>query len=288
MLSRPFTTFWCATGLLPLARCASRLLLGASQPQDQCTSPVLRLDCDDCSRPRSILTDEHLRVKGSDGSIWAIGDAATIDQPKVRSSHTTGSCACLFYVNSSGCLAGSTAESAWSRGHAMLVRMAAKPGVCHLCHSGASVLPKPDPACVGNLCTLLALETHRVHVPDLETPPCMHEPRHPPAALPDQALDYAEELFREADKNGDDVLCLNELRAVMNEASSRFSHLQVGAVCALSCVLFSATLALGCLPVLSTACRGSPCFVATAAGSSAICHCGPCSIVWEARAQAAA
>ncbi|EFJ43711.1 hypothetical protein VOLCADRAFT_76599 [Volvox carteri f. nagariensis] len=32
---------------------------------------------------RSVLTDECLRVKGSDGSIWALGDAATIDQPKV-------------------------------------------------------------------------------------------------------------------------------------------------------------------------------------------------------------
>ncbi|GFR46087.1 hypothetical protein Agub_g7573, partial [Astrephomene gubernaculifera] len=31
---------------------------------------------------RSVLTDECLRVKGSDGSIWAVGDAATIDQPK--------------------------------------------------------------------------------------------------------------------------------------------------------------------------------------------------------------
>lgn len=33
--------------------------------------------------PRSILTDDCLRVKGSDGSIWALGDSATIDQPKV-------------------------------------------------------------------------------------------------------------------------------------------------------------------------------------------------------------
>lgn len=31
---------------------------------------------------RSLLTDEFLRVKGSDGSIWAFGDAATVDQPK--------------------------------------------------------------------------------------------------------------------------------------------------------------------------------------------------------------
>jgi len=31
---------------------------------------------------RSLLTDEYLRVKGSDGSIWAFGDAATIDQPR--------------------------------------------------------------------------------------------------------------------------------------------------------------------------------------------------------------
>jgi hypothetical protein len=34
-----------------------------------------------CAR-RSLLTDEYLRVKGSDGSIWAFGDAATIDQPR--------------------------------------------------------------------------------------------------------------------------------------------------------------------------------------------------------------
>eukprot|EP00882_Tetradesmus_deserticola_P003879 GHRQ01004103.1.p1 GENE.GHRQ01004103.1~~GHRQ01004103.1.p1 ORF type:complete len:615 (+),score=301.43 GHRQ01004103.1:630-2474(+) len=31
---------------------------------------------------RSALTDEYLRVKGSDGSIWAFGDACTIDQPR--------------------------------------------------------------------------------------------------------------------------------------------------------------------------------------------------------------
>ncbi|KAG2428088.1 hypothetical protein HYH02_014479 [Chlamydomonas schloesseri] len=31
---------------------------------------------------RSVLTDDCMRVKGSDGSIWALGDAATIDQPK--------------------------------------------------------------------------------------------------------------------------------------------------------------------------------------------------------------
>ncbi|GLC74175.1 tubulin alpha 1 [Pleodorina starrii] len=35
---------------------------------------------------RSVLTDECLRVKGSDGSIWALGDAATIDQPKLFDS----------------------------------------------------------------------------------------------------------------------------------------------------------------------------------------------------------
>lgn len=31
---------------------------------------------------RSLLTDEFMRVKGSDGSIWAFGDASTIDQPR--------------------------------------------------------------------------------------------------------------------------------------------------------------------------------------------------------------
>jgi hypothetical protein len=31
---------------------------------------------------RSILTDELLRAKGSDGSIYVLGDASTIDQPK--------------------------------------------------------------------------------------------------------------------------------------------------------------------------------------------------------------
>jgi hypothetical protein len=32
--------------------------------------------------PRSILTDEYMRVKGSDGSIFAFGDSSTIYQPK--------------------------------------------------------------------------------------------------------------------------------------------------------------------------------------------------------------
>jgi hypothetical protein len=31
---------------------------------------------------RSALTDDYLRVKGGDGSIWAFGDASTIDQPR--------------------------------------------------------------------------------------------------------------------------------------------------------------------------------------------------------------
>jgi NADH:ubiquinone reductase (non-electrogenic) len=31
---------------------------------------------------RSILTDDYLRAKGSDGSIFILGDASTIDQPK--------------------------------------------------------------------------------------------------------------------------------------------------------------------------------------------------------------
>jgi NADH:ubiquinone reductase (non-electrogenic) len=31
---------------------------------------------------RALLTDEHLRVLGTDGSIWAIGDAATVATPK--------------------------------------------------------------------------------------------------------------------------------------------------------------------------------------------------------------
>jgi hypothetical protein len=35
-----------------------------------------------CTPRRSILTDELLRAKGSDGSIFVLGDASTIDQPK--------------------------------------------------------------------------------------------------------------------------------------------------------------------------------------------------------------
>lgn len=31
---------------------------------------------------RSILTNEYLEVKGSNGTIFALGDAATIEQPK--------------------------------------------------------------------------------------------------------------------------------------------------------------------------------------------------------------
>ena len=37
-----------------------------------------------CVLPRSVLTDDSLCVKGSNGSIFAVGDASTIDQPKVR------------------------------------------------------------------------------------------------------------------------------------------------------------------------------------------------------------
>ena len=34
------------------------------------------------SSRRSIVTDEYLRVKGSNGAIFAMGDAATVDQPR--------------------------------------------------------------------------------------------------------------------------------------------------------------------------------------------------------------
>ena len=33
---------------------------------------------------RSLVTDECLRVKGSEGTIFAMGDTATVDQPKAR------------------------------------------------------------------------------------------------------------------------------------------------------------------------------------------------------------
>lgn len=33
---------------------------------------------------RSLVTDENLRVKGSEGTIFSLGDSATVDQPKAR------------------------------------------------------------------------------------------------------------------------------------------------------------------------------------------------------------
>ena len=33
---------------------------------------------------RSLVTDNRLRVKGSGGTIFALGDAATVDQPRAR------------------------------------------------------------------------------------------------------------------------------------------------------------------------------------------------------------
>lgn len=40
---------------------------------------------------RSAVTDEHLRVKGSNGTIFALGDAATIEQAKARAGCRAGS-----------------------------------------------------------------------------------------------------------------------------------------------------------------------------------------------------
>ena len=37
---------------------------------------------------RSILTDEHLRVMGSEGTIYAMGDGATIYQVSITVAHT--------------------------------------------------------------------------------------------------------------------------------------------------------------------------------------------------------
>lgn len=41
-----------------------------------------------------------------------------------------------------------------------------------------------------------------------------------------KALDYSDELFESADTNKDDKLTLAELRALMNQASKRYSHLE--------------------------------------------------------------
>jgi hypothetical protein len=55
-------------------------------------------------------------------------------------------------------------------------------------------------------------------------------PRHapppgPPAGPSLQALDKADQLFEEADVNGDGKLCLKELYAILNKASEEFPHL---------------------------------------------------------------
>lgn len=41
-------------------------------------APQGRLHC----LGRSIVTDDRLRVLGTEGAIWALGDAATVDQPR--------------------------------------------------------------------------------------------------------------------------------------------------------------------------------------------------------------
>ena len=41
-----------------------------------------------------------------------------------------------------------------------------------------------------------------------------------------KALDYSDELFESADTNKDNKLTLAELRALMNQASKRYSHLE--------------------------------------------------------------
>ncbi|GAB4815644.1 hypothetical protein N2152v2_002690 [Parachlorella kessleri] len=99
---------------------------------------------------RSIVTDEYLRVKGSGGSIYALGDAATIEQDKQDK----------------------VGAAMW-----------------------ALVVIRRDEL--------------------------------PVAAIIEQgkALDKAEQLFEQADVNGDGKLCLRELHAILKTASEDFPHL---------------------------------------------------------------
>lgn len=93
----------CLTRLRQRGNCLTPLLermRGSRAPQTLCCTVqlaamhacILARACLRLPAPRrSVLTDEALRVKGSDGSIWALGDASTIDQPKVGAPHASAS-----------------------------------------------------------------------------------------------------------------------------------------------------------------------------------------------------
>lgn len=148
---------------------------------------------------RSAVTDEFLRVKGSNGSIFALGDAATIEQNTVRAR---------------GPPRGAGPPPS---GRRVVFQQAAPPAFC-VCRALARAWPSAPAVQPALLGTQLPSLPHARYPSPTPTPaPC------PPA----QATAKATELFdKYAATHPDGRLTLGELQQLMREASEEFPHLR--------------------------------------------------------------
>ena len=187
---------------------------------------------------RSIVTDSFLRVRGSQGSIYAIGDAATIEQVYLFDSQS-------FKLS---------------------IRLPCPPSVCptyvrYVCPSLSDILcpifhvrycptlcVRHRPTFLSDLSdmpfrscqekfvaipvisskALLVVMIHVFRVADYfkltlqDTNPSTEEVTH----LQEKAVSRVGELFEKADLNNDGKLTLEELRIMMKDASKEYPHLE--------------------------------------------------------------
>eukprot|EP00955_Chlamydomonas_euryale_P081266 363550-Chlamydomonas_euryale.AAC.12 len=166
---------------------------------------------------RSIETDEFMRVRGSDGSIFAFGDSSTIYQPKAMEHR-------LPARGSGGVHAANETPAVQSTANkvvqpALVWRLAARaaPAPKSLPRTRARVRgPLPRGGC----CAVAPAAR-----PACALPPHHHHTR--THTRPPSHVQRAEDLFDVADVNKDGTLTLDELRTVLQDASKDFPHLLV-------------------------------------------------------------
>ena len=187
---------------------------------------------------RSIVTDDRLRVRGSGGSIYALGDAATIEMDKVLISFSVFS---VVGVPSAHLFREAPPASLCSLASPLLSSPPSPPscmlcGRSHgfsslawaLCGAAARRERRPAPAAHrggGGSCRgLCGVGTNPPKAPAARLSPLSAHT--PPPRSAAQALDKADALFEAADTNGDGKLCLRELHAILKAASKEFPQME--------------------------------------------------------------